>query len=266
MAASNAVTTYLITGANRGLGKGLVSAYLQKPDNVVIAAVRNPTDSTSLALQDLPKHPSSTLIIVKIESTSETDPALAMAELATKHNITTLDVVIANAGIAQIYPVVVDAKADDMIRHFQVNALGVVFLFQAVLPLLRQTSASASPNSTPQQQQRRPAKFVTMSTSAATIGNQEHVPVPNAAYGPSKAALNWITKKIHLENPDIIAFPLDPGWVQTDMGNAGAKAFGLEEAPLSVDESIHGIVHVVDHATRETSGKFMTYNGGEQAW
>ncbi|KAK5251627.1 hypothetical protein LTR11_007645 [Exophiala xenobiotica] len=211
MAASNAVTTYLITGANRGLGKGLVSAYLQKPDNVVIAAVRNPTDSTSLALQDLPKHPSSTLIIVKIESTSETDPALAMAELATKHNITTLDVVIANAGISQIFPAVADAKADDMVRHFHVNAVGVVFLFQAVLPLLRQTSASASPNSMPQQQQRRPAKFVTMSTSAASIGNQELVHVPNAAYGPSKAALNWITKKIHLEHPDIIAFPLDPG-------------------------------------------------------
>jgi norsolorinic acid ketoreductase len=195
-----------------GLGKGLVSAYLQKPDNVVIAAVRNPTDSTSLVLQDLPKHPSSTLIIVKIESTSETDPALAMAELSTKYNITTLDVVIANAGISQIYPAVADAKAEDMMKHFHVNVVGVVFLFQAVLPLLRQTLASASPNSMPQQQQQqRQAKFVTMSTSAATIGNQEHVPVPNAAYGPSKAALNWITKKIHLENPDIIAFPLDPG-------------------------------------------------------
>ncbi len=34
-------------------------------------------------------------------------------------------------------------------------------------------------------------------------------------------------------------------WVQTDMGNAGARAFGLKEAPLSIDESINGIVQVV---------------------
>lgn len=190
-----------------GLGKGLVSAYLLKPDNVVIAAVRNPNDATSLALQDLPRHASSTLIIVKIESTSETDPQHAIAELQSKkHNITSL-VVIANAGISQIFPAVAAAKADDMMRHFHVNVVGIVFLFQAVLPLLLQASSSASASAS----HSTPPKFVTMSTSAGTIGNQEHVPVPNAAYGPSKAALNWITKKIHLEHPDIIAFPLDPG-------------------------------------------------------
>lgn len=33
------------------------------------------------------------------------------------------------------------------------------------------------------------------------------------AYGASKAALNWITKNIHIENPKIIAFPLHPGYV-----------------------------------------------------
>ena len=190
-----------------GLGKGLVSAYLLKPDNVVIAAVRNPNDATSLALQDLPRHASSTLIIVKIESTSETDPKTAIAELQSKYNIVSLDVVVANAAISQIWPAVAEAKADDMMRHFHVNVVGIVFLFQAVLPLL-QASSSASPDSTPQP---LPAKFVTITSSAGSIGNQEQVDVPNAAYGPSKAALNWITKKIHLEHPDIIAFPLDPG-------------------------------------------------------
>ena len=50
-----------------------------------------------------------------------------------------------------------------------------------------------------------------MGSNAGTIGDQEKVPVPNAVYGPSKAALNWVTKKIHLENQDLISFPLHPG-------------------------------------------------------
>jgi hypothetical protein len=49
---------------------------------------------------------------------------------------------------------------------------------------------------------------------------------------------------------DGLCFMVLCSWVQTDMGNAGAKAFGLEEAPLSVDESVHGIVHVVSQVLR----------------
>jgi len=90
---------------------------------------------------------------------------------------------------------------------------------------------------------------------------------PNAAYGGSKNALNYLTKKIHLENLDLVAFPVDPGWVQTDMGNAGAKAFGFEKAEITVEESVSGLVNVIDSATREsTSGKFMVYDGTVSTW
>ncbi|KAK2777677.1 hypothetical protein FQN53_002128, partial [Emmonsiellopsis sp. PD_33] len=34
-------TTYAITGANRGLGLGLVKTYLSRPNTSVIAIVRN---------------------------------------------------------------------------------------------------------------------------------------------------------------------------------------------------------------------------------
>ena len=163
----------------------------------MIASVRNPTHPTSLSLQELPKNPSSSLIIVKIDSISETDPKDAIAELRSKHNITSLDVVIANAGISAIWPAVADAKPSDMIEHYRVNAVGIALLFQAVLPLLKASSTTP--------------KFITLGTIAGSIAAQENAPVPNAAYGPSKAALNWITKKIHLEHPDMIAFPLSPG-------------------------------------------------------
>jgi len=41
------------------------------------------------------------------------------------------------------------------------------------------------------------------------------------------------------------AFVLSPGWVQTDLGNAGAKAFGFEEAPVTLEESCNAMVKLI---------------------
>ena len=122
---------------------------------------------------------------------------MAVRDLLSAHNIAAIDVVIANAGIAKVLPTIAQVQAPDMIEHFMVNAVAPVLLFQAFLPLLRKSRAQP--------------KFVTLSTSAAMITDMEQVPIPNAAYGTSKAALNYLTKKIHLEHPDIIAFPISPG-------------------------------------------------------
>ncbi|EXJ57991.1 hypothetical protein A1O7_05414 [Cladophialophora yegresii CBS 114405] len=200
-------TTYLITGANRGLGLALVEAYLARAHSTVIAAVRDPCSLSSRALATLPRSSTSRLIVVKIDSASATDAEDAIATLAHTHGITALDVVIANAGMANAYPAVHEASPKAMLEHYTVNVVGVVALFRAVRPLLLRTAATTTNRSA------RTPKFVTMSSSAGSIGGQERVPVPNAAYGPSKAALNWITVKIHLENKDLglCSFAIHPG-------------------------------------------------------
>jgi norsolorinic acid ketoreductase len=83
-----------------------------------------------------------------------------------------------------------------MLHHYKVNVIGTVLFFQAVLPLLQK---SKNP------------KFVAMGSSAGQITEMEKVPFPNSVYGVTKAALNYIVKKIHLEHVGIIVFPLDPG-------------------------------------------------------
>lgn len=37
--------------------------------------------------------------------------------------------------------------------------------------------------------------------------------MPNAAYAPTKLVGHWLTKHIHLEEPEITAFPICPGFV-----------------------------------------------------
>ncbi|EHL00030.1 putative Aflatoxin biosynthesis ketoreductase nor-1 [Glarea lozoyensis 74030] len=180
----------------------------------MIVSVRNPQDSSSLSLRDLPAGPSSSLIIIPIDFNVNESVAAGIAELKSKHNITSLDVVIANAAIGTTFPKVIDAKVEDMIPHYQVNVVGVVALFQAVFPYLEKA---------------KEPKFF-----------------PNAVYGTTKAAVHFITKHIHQEHDNIIAFPIDPGWVQTDMGNGGAVIYGLEKADIDVNTSVTGLTKVLD--------------------
>jgi NAD(P)-dependent dehydrogenase (short-subunit alcohol dehydrogenase family) len=48
-----------------------------------------------------------------------------------------IDIIIANAGIAYIYPKVWEVKTEDMQRHIIPNVYGNIWLYQAVLPLLK---------------------------------------------------------------------------------------------------------------------------------
>ncbi|KAH6715911.1 hypothetical protein DL95DRAFT_528683 [Leptodontidium sp. 2 PMI_412] len=242
-------TTVLITGANRGIGKGLLEIYLARPSHTVIAAVRDPATASSLS--SLPKGKDSTLIIVKIDSASETDAAAAVEVLKTKHGITTLDIVIANAGISNSAPCpVATVPLAEIHSHLQVNGLGPIVLFQAVFPLLG-----------------KDAKFVYTSSAIATIGGMEMRPFSLLPYGASKAFGNYFVRKIHFENEGLVAFAMDPGFVQTDMGNAGAKGVGLEKAYTPTDECATGIVKQIDEATREKiGGHFAGWNGEDFPW
>ncbi|KAK7702212.1 hypothetical protein SLS64_009790 [Diaporthe eres] len=241
-----APTTVLISGANRGLGKALVERYLARDEHTVIAAVRDPDHPTSKALADLPTGQHSRLLVVKIDSTAEADALKAVEELSAR-GVDRLDLVIANAGVARAFPKVSELKVADLQAHIAPNVFGVVWLYQAALPLLRK---AAQP------------KWVTMGSSAGQL--QDQAPFPNAAYAPSKAAVHWLTKRINGEEDSLTAFVLHPGFVQTEMGNASARLLGLEKAFIGVDESCDGIVQVIDAATKDSHGGKLWDNDGKQ--
>lgn len=130
-----APTIVLITGANRGLGEGILKRYLAKPDHIVIAANRNPDHETSKALADLPKGPRSRLIVVKIDARSETDASTAIQELKIQ-GIDHVDIVIANAAFIIPFVKIEDATLADLRANTETNIYGFFLLYQATLPLL----------------------------------------------------------------------------------------------------------------------------------
>jgi norsolorinic acid ketoreductase len=181
-----------------GLGRGLAELFLSRPNNIVVAAVRDPTSESSQSLLNATTGVSSTVILVKIDSISETDAKDAVRILQDQHGITHLDVVIANAGQSSDLTTVSTVTMAEMRHALAVNSYGPILLFQAVLPLLEKS--------------RNPI-FATMGSMMGTTGGMEQRPYPGAPYGPSKAVLNWITRKVHFEHENIIAFVLDPGYV-----------------------------------------------------
>jgi hypothetical protein len=79
--------------------------------------------------------------------------------------------------------------------------------------------------------------------------------------------VHWITKRINTEEDKIASFVIHPGWVATDIGNLGAARLGLERAPVSVQESVEGMLRIVDAASKEThGGTFWEFTGEMYPW
>jgi norsolorinic acid ketoreductase len=149
-----APTVVLITGANRGIGRGLLELYLARPNHTVIAAVRDPDHTTAKELPALPTGEGTSLITVKLDLTVPSDPAAAVKELSAKHGIDHIDILVANAGIALKWVKVSEVTTDDLQKHVDVNVFGFVLLFQAFQPVL---------------QKAKDPKWVTIGSSAAFL-------------------------------------------------------------------------------------------------
>jgi len=63
---------------------------------------------------------------------------------------------------------------------------------------------------------------------------------------------------VDLRPEGITSVVINPGWVQTDMGGASA--------PTPVDESVRGILRVIDGATLADSGEFLNWKGNRYPW
>jgi norsolorinic acid ketoreductase len=92
MSSSN--TVYLITGANRGIGLGLVTALLKRHNTTIIAGVRVVSSSSSQALLSLHTAEGSKVVLAQIDSNNQSSAELAIEGLK---DIDKIDTVIANA-------------------------------------------------------------------------------------------------------------------------------------------------------------------------
>ena len=255
------MTTYLLTGANRGIGRGLADIILSRPNATLIALVRDPDDATSKSLSNNQTAAEGTQVItIKYEASDHSSAGSIVEALRKEHRITRLDVVIANAGYLDWRGPTATITPEAIHQHIDVNTIAPILLFSATLPLLKLS-------------EKEPRFFAISSAigSTAMIPKLSHAQV--VAYGMSKAAMNHAFVKLNLEHPDIDIEMLTPGPVRTDLlrsfAGAGASVDPPAKIPNLVDikDSVHGLMECIDNATKaKTGGGFRQWDGSTVPW
>ena len=212
--------------------------YLSQPSNVVIAAVRDSSKTDSQSLASLSTASTSKLIVVAVgDADKDEGIKKGIAELQNTHGIDHIDIIIANAGISNFDKCAPlhSLPISDLEVHIQTNTYGTVRLYQAAYSLLQASHERYG----------REPKFVGMSALLGSISFMDTFAFPQLSYCVSKTAMNWLVRQMQRESEWLCAFPLHPGWVQTDMGQGGADQVGIKEAPTTLEESVNGMVKVV---------------------
>lgn len=245
--------TYVITGANRGIGLEFVRQLASEPKNTIITGVRTlPEPSSPLAaLRDSAPAKIHILQCDTSSSTSISEFSSATASaLASKSPSggARVDYLLNNAGILDSTTNSLELDPADLGRHIQINVAGPAQLVAALRShsLLQHGSV-----------------VMNMSSGHGSIERTRTVRkgTGNTAYSISKAALNMLTahQAMDLKSEGVIVISMAPGWTKTDMGGAGAF--------VEVEDTVKGMLGVIGGLKDiSQTAKFFAYTGEEYDW
>ena len=216
----------LVTGANRGIGFE-VTRLLARQGFTVFLGARDAKAGRAAAekLQSEGRITALEIDIVDADSIRR-----AAKEFSRQSDY--LDVLVNNAGICLDEDNdIVKISAATFEKTLRTNTLGPLLVVQAFVPFLRKSGAP---------------RIVNVSSGGGQLADGADGWAP--AYCISKTALNGVTSQLAAALPKFAVNSVCPGWVQTDMGGAGATR--------SVGEGASGIVWLASEAPQEATGKF----------
>jgi len=230
------MTTYLVTGTNRGIGLEFTEQLLARGDSV-IATCRDIDKAEELrALSQ--RHQELELLELDVAD------GASLGNFPKRLEGRTIDVFINNAGVygprdAQFGHVQGKEWAD--VLH--INAIAPVLLTQLLIDSLRKGEDK---------------KLVYITSKMGSIednsGGGQYI------YRSSKAALNAAVKSLSVDLADdgFSVLLLHPGWVRTDMGGPNAL--------IDTHTSVSGMLDLVDGLKQAHSGQFLAYDGKVVPW
>lgn len=234
--------TYLITGANRGIGMELVrQASGAGANDTVFACVR----SLKGEIDDLKKLASDNpnIHMVECDTSSIGSIEACRSKISGLLEHKSLDYLINNAAIhdpSTKARTALDFTGEELKRHIDINVMGPAEMVKAFDGLLSKGSV-----------------VLNMSSGCGSCAKGINV-VP--VYSISKSALNMLTlhQSYALKERGASVIVMDPGWVQTRMGGY--------DATLTPQQSVEGILNVLRNVTLEKSGTFYQYDGEIVPW
>jgi NAD(P)-dependent dehydrogenase (short-subunit alcohol dehydrogenase family) len=231
------MTTTLITGANKGLGKETARQLIAAGHTVYVGARDNARGRE--AADELGAR------FVQLDVTDDASVTAAFAQIEADGG---LDVLVNNAGIeprlaGNAIPTPADEAADSMRATFETNVFGLVRVTHAFLPLLQKSAAPV---------------IVNLSSGLASLTNLSD---PESfthfylglSYPASKATINAITIQYAKAFPGIRINAVDPGYTNTDLnGRTGMQ---------TVEEGAAIIVRMAQIGPDGPTGTFVSAHG-----
>ena len=221
------MSTYLITGSNRGIGLELCNQIHNRGDEVIATCRRASPELINLG--------------VRIEENIDISSEEAITNLAKKLSGINLDCIINNAGIYE-FNSLEDFQKKSILRQFEINALSPIFMTQSLKHLLKRSSKVA---------------FIT--SRMGSIGDNSS----GSSYGyrMSKVALSMAAKSLSIDllEEEIYVAILHPGLVSTRMT-------GFTRNGITTEESAKGILKRIESLNKNNSGTFWHANGQVLPW
>jgi NAD(P)-dependent dehydrogenase (short-subunit alcohol dehydrogenase family) len=223
----------VVTGTNRGIGLELTRQLLARGDEVE-ALAREPDRAREL--RDLQRRHGRALSVLACDVSSDS----SVRAYASARPRAPVDLLINNAALYGTSRGLEREDPAEVLHVLDVNAVGALRMTQALLGALREG---------------RDRKVAHISSGMGSIG--ENSSGGYYAYRMSKAALNMFSATLaeEVRKHGLISVVLNPGWVQTDMGG--------KMAPTRPEESVQGMLRVIDGLNLERSGRFFDYSGKE---
>jgi NAD(P)-dependent dehydrogenase (short-subunit alcohol dehydrogenase family) len=226
--------TALIIGASRGLGYALAAEYLARGWQVT-ATVRG-TGQTGL--HELARSSDGRLLVETVDITVPEEVAAMHDRLAG----TTFDLLFVNAGVTNgAEETVADVSTGTFVRLMVTNALSPMRVIEALQDLV-------VPDGT----------IGVMSSGQGSVANNEKGGFE--IYRASKSALNQLMRSFaarHADDPRTLLL-MAPGWVQTGLGGPAA--------PLTIGQSIPGVVDTIQAQAGEGGLQYLDYRGQAIRW
>jgi NAD(P)-dependent dehydrogenase (short-subunit alcohol dehydrogenase family) len=235
----------LVTGANKGIGLEIARQLAQAGVSVIIGA--RDAERGNAAAADLTSQ-GFDVTFVQLDLLDEASIAAAAATISDNHG--RLDILVNNAGIVDWTDGVPSRATLQAVRRvFETNFFGTLAVTQAMLPLLRKSTA---------------ARIVNLSSSLGSLAGNGDPSSPYYSaqligYNASKAALNMLTVQLseELRNTPHVVNSVSPGYVKTDLTGGNGFLTPVQAAKTPVQFALLGGDAV--------SGRFVN-SDGEIAW
>jgi NAD(P)-dependent dehydrogenase (short-subunit alcohol dehydrogenase family) len=237
----------LITGANKGIGFATAAVLARSGHTVLLGArdsERGAAAARQLAADGLDAR------FVRLDATDAATIAAAAALIDADYG--RLDILVNNAGVSRDRPHPPTELPVALLREtYETNVFGVVAVTNAMIPLLRKSSAGYIGN---------------VSSSLGTVASLSDPESPLwqyanlLGYNSSKAAVNAITLiYAHtLRGDDITVNAVSPGYVATDLNHHSGH--------LTAEEAGAHIARQLTQPDTEGTGVFLSENGGTYYW